>query len=137
MFDKAAKAITGAIEDLRGELAKINSQIAQLEDARRALVGGSRSTAKAVRRALRKSGARKVIKAKRGRGGMSAAARKAQSLRMKKYWAARRKGKPGAAKKVVKAAGKAKRQLSPDARKALSARMKAKWAAYRAQKPSQ
>lgn len=138
MFDKAAKAISGAIEDLRGELAKINNQIAQLEDARRALVGGSRTTAKAVRKALGKRGPRKVkaAKVKRGRKGMGPAARKAQSARMKAYWAARRKGK--AVKKAAKVATKSKkRNLSPEYRQQLSARMKAKWAAKRAEKSAQ
>jgi hypothetical protein len=149
MFDKAAKAITGAIEDLRGELAKINQQIAQLEDARRALVGGSRTTAKAVKKALGKRGPRKVkavkvkaVKVKRGRRGMGPAARKAQSARMKAYWAARRKGKlagkrgrkPG---KVAAKVVKAKRNLSPEYRQQLSARMKAKWAAKRAERTAQ
>jgi hypothetical protein len=64
-----------------------------------------RSEEAAIRRAFpdlfgrgRQSSEGGAVRGRRRRRGMSAAARKAVSARMKKYWAARRKAKGGAAK---------------------------------------
>ena len=69
--------------------------------------------------------------APKGRKGKSAEERKAVSLRMKAYWAARRKAKasaPASAKKTV--AAKAESEMTA-ANKARSEKLKASWAKRR------
>lgn len=81
-----------SVSELR-ELARhgANARIQELESQIAAIraafpgSGGSRPGRKQARAALRPTA--------RKRGRMSAAARKAASIRMKKYWAARRKAK--------------------------------------------
>jgi len=116
MYDKAAQAITEAIEEIRKEIHEMLGKLAQLEAARRVLVGATS-----------------------GRGGSRSA--KVQGERSRRASAHRTRRKPSGspAKKDTRAAApkrtvKPKRKISATARQALSARMKAKWAAYRAQK---
>jgi hypothetical protein len=76
------------VRQLQSERTALQNQIDQLTKAIDAL-NGSSITGRRGRR--RRRGAGTPTRAKSRRRGMSAAARRAISLRMKKYWAARRK----------------------------------------------
>ena len=73
------KEITEAIKAKRAQIKALETDIETLLRADRALRGGTSTTAKAT------------PTAKREQRGMSAAAKKAVSRRMKAYWAKRKK----------------------------------------------
>ncbi len=79
----AMKEITDAIAAKQAQIKTLQADIDALQRA--ASVLGGKTNAKAARHPKTKS------KPKRKRRGMSAAARKAISKRMKAYWAARKK----------------------------------------------
>lgn len=98
------KTLRRALQRLESEQARIQRQITGLRNALQALQGGA--SANGVGRGSREESHPRRSAAGRGRRrGMSAAARKAVSIRMKAYWAKRR------AKNGAKAtAGKARKK---------------------------
>ena len=83
-----------AFDDLVSGLRETEQQLTkQLEGVRAAIVAlaSGRSRVPAIRRRRGRPARAVVAKPVRKSGSWSAAARKAVSLRMKKYWAARRK----------------------------------------------
>lgn len=80
-----SKTLKAALKRLQKQRSQIDRQIAGLEDAIAAVGGRVGRRVKPARKAAKKAG--------RKRKQMSAAAKKAVSRRMKKYWAQRRKAK--------------------------------------------
>lgn len=78
------------VKQLLSEKTLLTKQLNRVTAAIGALAGVGEPVALNDRQHTRKSPAKKETRG-RARGGMSAAARRATSLRMKKYWAARRK----------------------------------------------
>ena len=81
------------VQQLRSERAALQQQVDKLTQAIDALDGSG--TSRRGGRGRKAGGARQAsggAAPRRRRSRMSAAARRAVSLRMKKYWAARRKG---------------------------------------------
>lgn len=86
MFDKAAQAISQAIEEMRAKIHEMLGQLAQLEAARRVLVGAARGGAPAKKKG-KSAAPQQTMRSKRK---LSPAARQALSARMKAKWAALR-----------------------------------------------
>ena len=94
----ANRLIELAIEALETQRSAIDKEISALRAGFRAGIRALQTGGKAV---TRKAGKRtsRAAKQTRKKGGMSAAAKKAQSLRMKAYWAKKRKQKSEASQK--------------------------------------
>lgn len=107
-----------AIEELKRQKAAIDLEL----DALRAELGGAASAGRV------KAIATDAVR----RRGKSSAARKAQSERMKKYWAERR-----APKAAVKKAAAPNKKLGKASSKAISEAMRAYWAKRKAEKAAQ
>jgi hypothetical protein len=79
------------VQQLRSERLALEREVERLSRAIEALEGGTGRGTAGSRKAAGRGGRGK----RRRRGRMSPAARKAVSLRMKKYWAAKRKATEG------------------------------------------
>src|SRR5262252_2798851 len=84
-------AFDEVVRELKQTEQQLNTQLEGIRAAIAALEGGS--VASSIRRAPGRPARAAVVRRARKRGSWSAAARRAVSLRMKKYWAARRKAK--------------------------------------------
>ncbi len=119
----AMKEITAAINVRQGQIKTLQGDVEALQRA--ASVLGGKTTGKATRQPKTKS------KRKQKGRGMSAAARKAVSRRMKRYWAERKKPSAPVANSPAQPTATQKRKRAPmsaAAKKAMSKRLKAYWA---------
>jgi len=90
VLEMARKGAEHRLEELKAEIASLIKSFPHLAARQgRRLARGSAGLAKAAKETL------KVAAGRRKRSRMSAAARKAVSARMKKYWAARRAAQKG------------------------------------------
>ena len=83
-FDQVVRELKQTEQQLQTQLEGIRAAIAALE---------GRSAISAIRRPPGRAARAVVVRRARKRGAWSAAARRAVSLRMKKYWASKKKAK--------------------------------------------
>ena len=122
------KQITDAIAARDAQIKALQEDIDALQRAATVLGGKTSTTAKAAPGQPRATTPPKLAQMRRG---MSAAARKAVSRRMKAYWAKRRKPSAPAPDSPAQPTAKQKRKRAPmstAAKRAMSKRLKAYWA---------